>query len=179
MPHAPHQASEHHDHDRHDHDHGAHSHAPAVSAANERVVLTGFLLTVPFQQRFGDLDDYQRDLYLILVVLAVVATGLIVAPASLHRVMFRKRLKRQLVEAGDVLARLGLVALALTMAGSAMLVFDVVAGRAAGRIVGAAALVVLGGCWWLLPVGLVRHARTSGSDEKTATAPDHAGPGPS
>ncbi len=142
-------------------------------------ILTGFLLTVPFQQRFGDLDDYQRDLYLILVVLAVVATGLIVAPASLHRVMFRKRLKRQLVEAGDVLARLGLVALALTMAGSAMLVFDVVAGRAAGRIVGAAALVVLGGCWWLLPVGLVRHARTSGSDEKTATAPDHAGPGPS
>ncbi len=48
MPHAPHQASEHHDHDRHDHDHGAHSHAPAVSAANERVVLTGFLLTASF-----------------------------------------------------------------------------------------------------------------------------------
>lgn len=37
-----------HDHD-HAHDHGAgHSHAPSVSAANERVVLTGFALTAGF-----------------------------------------------------------------------------------------------------------------------------------
>lgn len=37
-----------HDHD-HAHDHGAgHSHAPSVSAANERVVLTGFALTASF-----------------------------------------------------------------------------------------------------------------------------------
>ena len=44
----------HHDHAGHDHaghashDHSAHSHAPAVSAANERVVLIGFLLTAGF-----------------------------------------------------------------------------------------------------------------------------------
>jgi len=30
-------------------------------------VLTGFLLTVPFSQRFGDLDDVQRDAYLVVV----------------------------------------------------------------------------------------------------------------
>lgn len=43
MPH-----DHHHDHD-HAHDHGAgHSHAPSVSAANERVVLTGFALTAGF-----------------------------------------------------------------------------------------------------------------------------------
>lgn len=37
-----------HDHN-HSHDHGAgHSHAPSVSAANERVVLTGFALTASF-----------------------------------------------------------------------------------------------------------------------------------
>jgi len=43
----PHDHSHSHDHD-HDHDHAGHSHAPAVSPANERVVLTGFLLTTGF-----------------------------------------------------------------------------------------------------------------------------------
>lgn len=48
---------DHHDHaehaqsepgDDHGHDHAGHSHAPAVSAANERVVLIGFVLTAGF-----------------------------------------------------------------------------------------------------------------------------------
>src|SRR5665647_3722751 len=38
-------------------------------------ILTGFLLTVPFQQRFTVLDHYQRTVYLCLVVLAITATG--------------------------------------------------------------------------------------------------------
>jgi hypothetical protein len=38
-------------------------------------ILTGFLLTLPFQERFEDLDDHQRTLYLILVALAVLTTG--------------------------------------------------------------------------------------------------------
>lgn len=37
-----------HDHSGHSHDHAGHSHAPEVSAANERVVLIGFLLTAGF-----------------------------------------------------------------------------------------------------------------------------------
>lgn len=42
-----HKSHAHHDHD-HEHDHASHSHAPAVSQANERVVLTGFVLTFGF-----------------------------------------------------------------------------------------------------------------------------------
>src|SRR5665648_414537 len=38
-------------------------------------ILTGFLLTVPFQQRFAELTDDQRRIYLTLVVLAAVTTG--------------------------------------------------------------------------------------------------------
>ena len=40
------------------------------------------------------------------------ATALLVAPVSLHRVLFRRRLKPQLVTAADVFARGGLVVLA-------------------------------------------------------------------
>ena len=111
-------------------------------------------------ERFAELDGYQRTLYLSLVVLAVVATGVLVAPVSLHRVLFRKRLKPELVEAGNVLARVGLVVLALVVAGTATLLFDVVLSRAAGWVVGGSALILLAAMWWLLPTGLARRART-------------------
>ena len=119
-------------------------------------ILTGFLLTVPFQQRFADLDAYQRNLYLELVVLAVVTTGLIVAPVSLHRILFRKRLKRELVTVADRLARAGLATLALVLSGSTMLLFDVVVGRTEGIIAGATVLVALTVLWLVVPLRLAR-----------------------
>ena len=100
-------------------------------------ILTGFLLTIPFQQRFATLDTYQRNLYLVLVLLAVLATALLLTPVSLHRVLFRRRLKPSWSSWGNVFARAGLFVLALVLAGGAMLLFDVVLGRTAGRIVGA------------------------------------------
>jgi len=122
-------------------------------------ILTGFLLTLPFQQRFADLDDYQVRLYLVLVVLAAVATALIVAPVSLHRVLFRRRMKAELVGAANWFARAGLVVLALVLAGGPMLLFDIVVSREAGWIVGGAVLVLLGACWWVLPRVIARRAK--------------------
>ncbi|RMI06686.1 DUF6328 family protein [Cellulomonas triticagri] len=122
-------------------------------------ILTGFLLTVPFQQRFTDLDDYQRGVYLVLVVLSVAATGFIVAPVSVHRLLFRRGLKRELVTSADQLAQTGLALLALVLAGATLLLFDVVVGRTAGIVSGAAVLVGLAVVWVLVPVRLVRHAR--------------------
>ncbi|MDM8083792.1 DUF6328 family protein [Cellulomonas cellasea] len=124
-------------------------------------ILTGFLLTVPFQQRFADLDAYQRNLYLELVVLAVVTTGLIVAPVSVHRILFRKRLKRELVTAADRLARAGLATLALVLSGTTMLLFDVVVGRTEGIIAGATVLVALTMLWLVVPLRLARLAGES------------------
>jgi hypothetical protein len=121
-------------------------------------ILTGFLLTIPFQQRFTDLDAYQKDLYLVLVVLAVLATALFVAPVSLHRILFGRRLKPELVTAGAWFARAGLLVLALVMAGSAMLIFDVVLSRDAGRAVGIASLVLLFTSWWVVPRVIARRA---------------------
>ncbi|WP_454049311.1 DUF6328 family protein [Cellulomonas sp. Marseille-Q8402] len=123
-------------------------------------ILTGFLLTVPFQQRFLDLDEYQKTVYLVLVVLAVTATGFIVAPVSLHRILFRRHLKRELVDSADTMAQTGLAALALVLAGSALLLFDVVVGRTAGLVAGAAVLVGLAVVWVLVPVRLSRRARS-------------------
>jgi hypothetical protein len=122
-------------------------------------ILTGFLLTLPFQQRFGDLDRTQVTIYLCLVVLSVLATGLLVAPVALHRLLFRKHLKTRLVTSADRLARVGLVVLALVVAGTALLIFDVVVGLAAGVTAAVGALVVFALLWVALPLALVRRAR--------------------
>lgn len=122
-------------------------------------ILTGFLLTVPFQQRFLDLDDYQKAVYLVLVVLALTATAFIVAPVSLHRILFRQHLKRELVDSADRMAQTGLAALAFVLSGSALLLFDVVVGRAAGLVAGGVTLAGLAVVWVALPWRLSHRAQ--------------------
>lgn len=119
-------------------------------------ILTGFLLTLPFQSRFADLDRYQVNVYLALVIAAVIATALIVAPVSVHRVLFRKRMKGNIVTLTDRITRIALAVLALVITGVAMLVFDVVVGRTAGIAAGSAALVLMALLWVLLPEMLRR-----------------------
>jgi hypothetical protein len=119
-------------------------------------ILTGFLLTLPFQPAFADLDDYQRTVYLVLVVTSVVATALIVAPVSVHRSLFRQQMKRHIVTLADRLTRVALAVLALVMTGASLLVFDVVVGRTEGIVVGASVLVVLAIVWVVLPEVLRR-----------------------
>lgn len=119
-------------------------------------ILTGFLLTLPFQSRFADLDRYQVNVYLALVIAAVVATALIVAPVSVHRALFRKRMKGNIVTLTDRITRIALAVLALVITGVAVLVFDVVVGRTAGIVAGSAALVVMVLLWVLLPEVLRR-----------------------
>ena len=53
-------------------------------------ILTGFLLTVAFQQKFSQLNAGQVTLYLVLVSLSALATMLVLAPVSLHRTLFRQ-----------------------------------------------------------------------------------------
>jgi hypothetical protein len=119
-------------------------------------ILTGFLLTLPFQSRFADLDGYQRTVYLLLVVTSVVATALIVAPVSVHRSLFRKQMKRTIVTFADRLTRVALAVLALVMTGATLLVFDVVVGRTEGIVAGASVLVALAVVWVVLPEVLRR-----------------------
>lgn len=129
-------------------------------------ILVGFLLTIPFQARFAELDDYQRGSYLVLVVLAALSTVLIVAPVSVHRALFGRRRKPELVRAAATFARAGLVCLALVLAGALMLLVDLVVSRAAGRWVGAGLLVLIGIAWWLVPTVLVRRAGTDRREDR-------------
>jgi hypothetical protein len=94
-------------------------------------LLTGFLLTLPFQQRFTALDDTDKHLYLGTVAVASLATLLLVAPVPLHRVLFRQHERALMVATAHWCALMGSVFLGLAMVGVNGLIFDVVVGRTA------------------------------------------------
>ena len=114
-------------------------------------VLAGFLLTLPFQQRFSDLDRLQTGEYLAAVSCAIFSVILLVAPVSAHRWLFGRHKKDVVVHFGDRLARAGLTMLAVTIVLSALFVFGVVAGQTAGSIVGATVAVAFIALWVILP----------------------------
>lgn len=114
-------------------------------------LLTGFLLTLPFQARFADLDGTQRLVYLILVVLSVASTGVLIAPVSVHRTTFRRGVKPSLVDTADRLTRLALVLLGLVVTGTTLLAFDVVVSRTAGLIAGGGIALLLIVLWIVVP----------------------------
>ncbi|TYL55657.1 sodium:proton antiporter [Nocardioides sp. BGMRC 2183] len=114
-------------------------------------ILTGFLLTVPFSDRFDDLAQHQRYIYLGVLAGAVLTTLLIVAPVSFHRVLFRQRQRGWLVAAGHLCARAGLLCFGLVSAGVVLLVFDVVIGTTAGLIAGAVVVLAFASLWYGVP----------------------------
>jgi Family of unknown function (DUF6328) len=114
-------------------------------------ILTGFLLTVPFSSRFGDLTHFQRTVYLAVLAGSVLTTGLVVAPVAFHRVLFRERRRELLVESANRFAMAGLVTLAATLSGVVLLCVDVVVGRAAAWASGGAVLLMLMVLWAVLP----------------------------
>lgn len=122
-------------------------------------ILTGFLLTVPFQSRFTDLEATQVTTYLVLVSLSVLATGFLIAPVSLHRAVFGRRVKAELVTEGDLLARAGITTLGLALVGTVFLLFDVVAGRTPAMIAAGVTTLTLLALWLVVPLALRRAAR--------------------
>jgi hypothetical protein len=120
-------------------------------------ILTGFLLTLPFQARFSRLSAFDRHLYLVVLLLAATATALLIAPVSAHRILFRRRRKATLVTLGDVSAKVGLSVLALTVAGVVLLVFDVVLGLEPAVVTSVATLGLIVGLWLGVPLLLRRN----------------------
>ncbi|XVX20768.1 DUF6328 family protein [Actinomycetota bacterium] len=126
-------------------------------------ILTGFLLAMPLQSRFPDLDRTERTAYGLAIAFALAATVLIIAPVSTHRVLFRKRQKDTIVETGDTLAQLGLASLGLSLACAATLVFHLVFGPTAGFAAGAGVLLAVIALWSVVPLWL---RSASGADER-------------
>jgi len=114
-------------------------------------LLTGLLLSAVFQQRFTELTDGFRVVYLVTVSMSVLATAALIAPVAMHRALFRKRARDSLVQAGQRMAVAGLALLALAVAGVMTLIFGVVAGTTAGVLAAIATTLVFAVLWAALP----------------------------
>ncbi len=121
-------------------------------------VLFAFLLGLAFTQRFADLDAVARTVYTVTLLAAALATVLLIAPVSFHRLVFRRRLKAALIEVGDRMLRAGLALLVLAISSAVLLVLDVVLGRGPGIVAGAVVLLVAAVTWYALPVWARRTA---------------------
>ena len=115
-------------------------------------ILTGFLLTLPFTSKFGDLSDLQRYVYLAILCGSVIATGLIIAPVAFHRALFRQGERPWIVKSANRAARAGLLALALTTSGVVWLVFDVVVNRTAAHVAGSLSFAFFATLWAGVPL---------------------------
>jgi hypothetical protein len=117
-------------------------------------LLTGFLLTLPFQQKFSTLGDTERAIYLAAVSCSIVATGFLQAPVSVHRAVFRRHRRKETVDLAHRLAIVGIVFLALAVVAVATLIFDVLLGATGGVVAGALAAALLVVLWLAIPIGV-------------------------
>jgi membrane-bound acyltransferase YfiQ involved in biofilm formation len=121
-------------------------------------VLFGFLLAVPFQQRFATVTAFQRDVYFVTLIAAAVATAFLIAPSAYHRIAFQQHDKPRIIKLGTVQFVCGLVALAVAMNGAVLLVTDVIF-KETTVIVAVAAIASLF-AWLWFGIGLWRRMRS-------------------
>jgi hypothetical protein len=115
-------------------------------------VLFAFLLTVPFSARFDEITDFQRGAYFAALVGTAAASVLLIAPTSVHRILFRRGQKEYMVELSNRLAMGGLLALAVAMIAAMLLVSDVMFGLAVAIVVGVMTALAFGLVWGGLPL---------------------------
>jgi hypothetical protein len=121
-------------------------------------ILFAFLLGIAFTPRFATLPDAQHAVYLATLLCSALSAALLIAPVGYHRMVFRRRLKDQLVETGHRYAVAGLILLLLALVGgvelAASLLLDAWAALVAVAMAGL--FVTL---WFLVPL---RHRAVNG-----------------
>ena len=122
-------------------------------------VLFGFLLSLPFTMRFTKLNGTQRDLYVASLVLAALATVLLIGPVAYHRLVFRQGMKEQLVRFANTMAILGLAAVAGAVLIAVLLVMDFVAGAITAGLITAVLACMIVALWFVVPMTQRRDRR--------------------
>jgi hypothetical protein len=129
-------------------------------------VLFGFLLAIPFTTRFTTLSHAQHGLYVLTLVLAAVATALLLAPVAYHRLVFRQHRKERLVKDANLLAILGLAAVGLDVSAAVLLVVSYVDQGATVVLIALFVVCLFAVLWFVLPLARSR-TRSAADTEST------------
>lgn len=123
-------------------------------------ILFGFLLTVVFTPRYTGLNDTDRAIYIVTVVLGACATGALIGPVSLHRLVSGRRVKPQAVRWASRLTFVGLLLLLATMTAALLLILRVATHDDFVPWLVAAVVLWYVLCWFALPLW-TRHRYTT------------------
>jgi hypothetical protein len=124
---------------------------------NGTQILFAFLLTVPFSNGFQDVTDFQRGIYFTALLLAGLSAAMLIAPAAMHRILFRAGLKEELVHMATRVTLGGQIILIGAVAMSVFLIGDYLYGHAVGFVLA----VLMAGYWTLWFFVLPLHIRRS------------------
>ncbi|MFE1907013.1 DUF6328 family protein [Streptomyces gardneri] len=125
-------------------------------------ILLGFLLTVVFTPHFQGLEQTDKTIYIVTVVLGSLATGALIGPVALHRIVAGRKIKPRAVIWAARLTLTGIVLLLATLTSALLLVLRVATGDDSyvpWIVAGVLAWYLL--CWFALPLW-VRTRYTSG-----------------
>jgi uncharacterized protein DUF6328 len=115
-------------------------------------VLFGFLLAIPFATGFHRLDTAQRDLYITTLLLAALATVLLLGPVAYHRLVFRRRQKEDLVRSANVMAIAGLATVGLAVCAAVALVLSYVAAGLPAILITVIVGCLFASVWFAYPL---------------------------
>ena len=115
-------------------------------------VLFAFLLVVPFNQRFADVNDTQKTIYFATLLCTTVSALCLIAPAVHHRLEFRRQTKEQILRTGNRIVIAGLTILAFAMTGAVLFITDVLYGSTTTAIAVAAVALMFLLVWYAIPL---------------------------
>lgn len=119
-------------------------------------ILFAFLLVIAFSVPFQEAGPYTQTVFAITLVVAAMATGLLIAPVSVHRLVYRRRLRVELVRAGAKMAVGGLFLMLLAVAGGLLLALDVALSRPASIVLAVAVVGWFAVFWYAVPLSVRR-----------------------
>lgn len=120
-------------------------------------ILFAFLLAIAFTQAFREADTFTHATFATTLVLTALATGLLLAPVSFHRMVFQRKLRDRMVPVAGRMAAGGMVVLLLAICGAVLLALDVVLPRLAAALVSAGVFVWFVVFWYVIPAITRRH----------------------
>ena len=115
-------------------------------------VLFAFLLTLPFTQRFERLAGRDKAVYFAGLLAAIVASALLIAPSSYHRLRFRAHDKEQLLVTSNRLILFAMAFVAVSMGCSVFVIAEFVYSGAVGIVVTVGVVLLFGWFWYGLPL---------------------------
>jgi multisubunit Na+/H+ antiporter MnhF subunit len=122
-----------------------------------RVVQTGvqilfaFLLAIAFQQRFSSLGDAERLLWLVALFSSACSSILLTAPVAVHRIMFRRNIKDEIVAMTARLVKVGMLFLVTAMLTGITFVVSFVIGVNVALVLSGLLATLVSTTWLLLP----------------------------